>query len=180
MRSSEWLEHPTANADVATFLGLMTRLTFADTDGIWGAAHEAVLTRQWRHPVRPPYKVKYGGRSPKFFGLHVTWCAQLYSLAETPQLPPLPPTAFGLVLRLTRALLVSKDTRHLFVTPCFWWWKGVQPARLNCWRWKCIHPARPYWWWWKCIHPARLYCWRWKGIHPELEFLKNLWGLGTE
>jgi hypothetical protein len=30
-------------------------------------------------------------------GLHVTWCAQLYSLAETPQLPPSPP--FGLVLR---------------------------------------------------------------------------------
>jgi hypothetical protein len=31
------------------------------------------------------------------FGLHVTWCAQLYSLAETPQLPP--PPAFGLALR---------------------------------------------------------------------------------
>ncbi len=25
------------------------------------------------------------------FGLHVTWCAQLYSLAETPQPPPMPP-----------------------------------------------------------------------------------------
>ncbi len=25
------------------------------------------------------------------FGLHVTLCAQLYSLAKTPQLPPLPP-----------------------------------------------------------------------------------------
>ncbi len=24
------------------------------------------------------------------FGLHVKWCAQLYSLAETPQLPPSP------------------------------------------------------------------------------------------
>ncbi len=23
-----------------------------------------------------------------FFGVHVSWCAQLYSLAETPQLPP--------------------------------------------------------------------------------------------
>ncbi len=31
------------------------------------------------------------------FGLHVTWCAQLYSLAETSHLPP--PPAFGLVLR---------------------------------------------------------------------------------
>ncbi len=27
----------------------------------------------------------------RLFGLHVTWCAQLYSLAETLQLPPLPP-----------------------------------------------------------------------------------------
>ncbi len=36
------------------------------------------------------------------FGLHATWCTQLYSLAETPQLP-LP--AFGHV-RCTRALLV--------------------------------------------------------------------------
>ncbi len=26
----------------------------------------------------------------RLFGLHVTWCAQLYSLAETPQLPPSP------------------------------------------------------------------------------------------
>jgi hypothetical protein len=25
------------------------------------------------------------------FGLHVTWCAQLFSLTETPQPPPLPP-----------------------------------------------------------------------------------------
>jgi hypothetical protein len=31
------------------------------------------------------------------FGLHVTRCAQLYSLADTPQLPA--PPAFGLVLR---------------------------------------------------------------------------------
>jgi hypothetical protein len=48
------------------------------------------------------------------FGLHVTWCAQLYSLAETPQLPPLPPHRDS----YTRALLVSKDRRHLFVSPC--------------------------------------------------------------
>jgi hypothetical protein len=31
------------------------------------------------------------------FGLHVTLCEQLYSLSETPQLPP--PPAFGLLLR---------------------------------------------------------------------------------
>ncbi len=41
------------------------------------------------------------------FGLHVTWCAQLYSLAETPHWDP-----------YTRAVLVSKDWRHLFVTLC--------------------------------------------------------------
>jgi hypothetical protein len=47
--------------------------------------------------------VKYGVRSPKFI-----WapCAQLYSLAETPQPPPL---HLG-------APLVSQDRRHLFVT----------------------------------------------------------------
>jgi hypothetical protein len=47
------------------------------------------------------------------FGLHVTWCAQLHSLAETPQLPPSP----RIWTRITRALLVRKDRRHLFVTP---------------------------------------------------------------
>jgi hypothetical protein len=41
------------------------------------------------------------------FGLHV-YTVQLYSLAETPS-PP-----FGSNLR---ALLVSQDRRHLFVTP---------------------------------------------------------------
>ncbi len=46
------------------------------------------------------------------FGLYVTWCAQLYSLAETPQFPP--PRTWT---RITRALLVSQDRRHLFVTP---------------------------------------------------------------
>ena len=48
------------------------------------------------------------------FGLHVTWCAQLYSLAETPQPHPIPPHWDS----YARALSVSKD-RHLFVTPCF-------------------------------------------------------------
>ncbi len=32
------------------------------------------------------------------FGLHVTWCAQLHSLAEAPQSPPLP--EFGLDIRV--------------------------------------------------------------------------------
>jgi hypothetical protein len=48
------------------------------------------------------------------FGLHLTWCAQLFSLAETPQLPTSP----RIWTRITRVLLVSKDRRHLFVTPC--------------------------------------------------------------
>jgi hypothetical protein len=40
-------------------------------------------------------------------------CAQLYSLAETPP----PPPHLG---SYTRALLVSQDRRHLFVTPCLY------------------------------------------------------------
>jgi hypothetical protein len=44
------------------------------------------------------------------FGLHVTSCAQLYSLAETPH----PPRIWTCIT--TRALLVSKDRQHLFVT----------------------------------------------------------------
>jgi hypothetical protein len=48
------------------------------------------------------------------FGLHVTLCAQLFSLAETPLLPPSP----RIWTRITRARLVSKDKRHIFVTPC--------------------------------------------------------------
>ncbi len=50
------------------------------------------------------------------FGIHVTWCSQLYSLAEAPCGPQLPPSPC-IWTRNTRALLVSKDRRHLFVTP---------------------------------------------------------------
>ncbi len=46
-------------------------------------------------------------------GLHVTWCAQLYSLTELrPRNSPLP-----LHLDSYREILVSKDRRHLFVSP---------------------------------------------------------------
>ncbi len=55
--------------------------------------------------------VKYEVRSPKFIWAQ---CAQLYSLAETPQ--PLPPPHWS---SYTRALLVSQDRRNLFVTPAF-------------------------------------------------------------
>ncbi len=40
-------------------------------------------------------------------------CVQLYSLAETPQLSPLPQHLGS----YTKALLISQDRRHLFVTP---------------------------------------------------------------
>jgi hypothetical protein len=33
------------------------------------------------------------------FGLHVTWCAQLYLLAETPQPPPTPSPRHGTRIR---------------------------------------------------------------------------------
>jgi hypothetical protein len=57
------------------------------------------------------HKVKYGVRYPKFI-----WdpCAQLYSLAETPQFPP----SSHIWAHNTKGLLVSQDRRHLFVTPC--------------------------------------------------------------
>ncbi len=51
-------------------------------------------------------------------GFHVTWCAHLYSLAVTLQLPPFPRNW----TRITWALLVNNDRRHLFVTP---WCKGL-------------------------------------------------------
>ncbi len=47
-----------------------------------------------------------------WFGLHVTWFAQLYSLAGTPQSAPSP----RILTRYTRALLVSQDRRHVLVT----------------------------------------------------------------
>jgi hypothetical protein len=42
-------------------------------------------------------------------------CVQLYSLAETPQLPQLPPPpAFGLIYE---GAIGQQDRRHLFETP---------------------------------------------------------------
>ncbi len=74
------------------------------------------------------------------FGLQVTWCVQLYSLAETPQLPPSP----RIWTRITRTLLVSKDRRHLFVTP----WSHVNTQQKNqeigvCLIQKLSHSKRP-------------------------------------
>ncbi len=50
------------------------------------------------------------------FGFYVTLSGQLYSLAETPQLPGPSPRIWT---RITRALLVRYDRRHLFISPCF-------------------------------------------------------------
>ncbi len=47
------------------------------------------------------------------FGLHVTWCAQLYSFADHTA-PPIPCIWTH---SYTRWLLVSQNRRHLFVTP---------------------------------------------------------------
>ncbi len=47
------------------------------------------------------------------FGLHVTWCAQLFSLAEAPQLPPSP----RIWTRIARALLVSKKIDDISLYP---------------------------------------------------------------
>ncbi len=66
------------------------------------------------------------------FGLHVTWCAhaQLHSLAENLQLPSYPRHW----TRITRALLVSKNRRHLFVTP----WLGHDVYCPNLSNYQCF------------------------------------------
>ncbi len=69
------------------------------------------------------------------FGLHVTWCAQLYSLTE-PQQPlphPIPPHLDS----YRGALLVSKDRRQLFVTPDCTVYKMPHMSKKNLrWLWK--------------------------------------------
>ncbi len=60
-----------------------------------------------------PHRLNMEVDLQSLFGLHGSWCAQLYSFAETPQLPPSP----CIWTRITRALLVRKDRRHIFVTP---------------------------------------------------------------
>ncbi len=75
-------------------------------------------------PLSPPsLRLNMEVDLQSLFGIHVTWCAQLHSLAEAPQSPASPRSW----TRITRALLVSKDRRHLLVTPasyktltCLW------------------------------------------------------------
>ncbi len=75
--------------------------------GVWPCPSFASMNEYQDHKINMEIDLQ------SLFGLHVTWCAQLYSLAGTPQLPPAP----RIWTRITRALLVSKDRRHLFVTP---------------------------------------------------------------
>ncbi len=89
------------------------------------------------------------------FGLHVTWCAQLCSLAETPQLPPSP----RIWTRITRALLVSKDRRHLFVTPL-----DVRYCRLLCRR---SSPGSSRWTSWTCCSPSSRWRAAWSSPGPS-------------
>jgi len=64
-----------------------------------------------------------GDRSPKLFGLHVTWCAQLLLICWDPPIPQHWDS-------YTRALLASKDRRHLFVTP---WEIGREGDERRTW-----------------------------------------------
>jgi hypothetical protein len=59
-----------------------------------------------------PYRLNMELDLQSLFGL-----LQLFSLAETPQLPP-PPHPSPHLGSYTRVLLVSQDRRHFFVTPC--------------------------------------------------------------
>ncbi len=62
-------------------------------------------------------------------------------IGATPQLPP--PLAFGLIL-YTRALLVSLERRHLFVTPCL---NSTAPVGLWALRWVPRWYGRRQTWW---------------------------------
>jgi len=84
-------------------------------DPSWAAAHlffcsSAIQIEQLRQQRS---EVRYGGRSPKFIWAqcHVMCTAVL--IGWDPATPPFPPHCDS----YTRALLVSKDRRHLFVTP---------------------------------------------------------------
>jgi hypothetical protein len=67
---------------------------------------------------------------PGLFGLHVTWCAQLYLLADTPQLPPSP--TFGLVLR-GRYWSAKIDCNPLLRTIRYLVWKTEEKANYKRW-----------------------------------------------
>ncbi len=83
--------------------------------------------RQWGAPL-----VKYGGRTPKFIWApcHVMCVAIL--IGWDPATPPISPHLDS----YARALLVSKDRRHLFVTP--WGALTTYASLLIYFLWICI------------------------------------------
>jgi hypothetical protein len=76
---------------------LLLELTSSEPDDL------CLMFSQWYHWLNMELDLQ------SLFGLHVTWCEQLY--AETPESISLPPHLDP----YTRAPLVSKDKRHLLV-----------------------------------------------------------------
>ncbi len=82
-------------------------------------------------------------------GLHITWCAQLYSLAETPKSPPT--TAFGLVLRgrywSEKIDDISLLPPWVYCNPCPLRGPGVREGRWSCLVLCSVYLAllSPYW-----------------------------------
>ncbi len=68
-----------------------------------------IIINKINPPEQPHPQVKYGVRSPKFLRAPVSSCTHWLR----PQPTPVPPRLGS----YTRALLVSKDRRHLFVAP---------------------------------------------------------------
>ncbi len=80
-------ENLNAIVDDAEFCGFITAATFR-----LGILHRCLVElRPCLHRLNMEVELQ------SLFGLHVTWCAQPYSLAEAPQSPP--PPAFGLDIR---------------------------------------------------------------------------------
>ncbi len=105
----------------------------------WVRACLSIWSERFRgsRPSPPPptptggsHLIKYGVRSPKFL-----WapCAQLYSLAETPQ----PSSSFAHI-RGRYWSMVSQDRRHLFVNtppPAIQTLTSQYHSRLERWDW---------------------------------------------
>jgi hypothetical protein len=139
-RSLFWLQ-PFPASSAITALFHVSLLAFLLSVLQWQPAFAS-----WRASGGLEPLVKYGVRSPKFFGLHVTLCAQLYSLAETLQLPSPPPPAFGLVLR-GRYWSAKIDDISLHVTP---WLEPIKTATkhpgfsssISC---QCFRCCKTWW-----------------------------------
>jgi hypothetical protein len=94
------------NGGAWLWFGTALRLTSGPASWGWPTGPWAGLSSQLTDNATNKRYVQVNAWGHRL-NMEVDWatCAQLYSLAETPQ----PPKG---------ALLVSKDRRHLFVTPC--------------------------------------------------------------